>query len=675
MDGTQKPRNSDTEGVDGVERPGHVETPMSVEAPVHGDEPLPTADELGRRVRHRRRHGKRIASSPRTLRQQWVELSGDQGASSAPRRAECRAAHDTASSPTPEEWLPLRLPFVPRFLLLPVYKALSVLFRTSYTLTHVMVLWVIPLVVLWTCAVVLSVVLSTFSYVIIYHSIAPAAQIFPVYFNYNPTRLLLQEPFVAFTPPPSIPSAPPNPGGHVPPLATEIWRRWKKQAAPAPHILAGPAPRLAPFGMFTFAAAETPYEQQTQQQPYMDEGQTFHMPKEKKEENNDRTEAVAHKPKKDHRRDNDPRYVGTATAVAFVTFNNRTWERSGRHGVSELERCLYYHYLKEERRHEEAEYALLQGGDATLSRPRRRTYRRRPPAAGGRDFATVLIDLKYSYNVALRMEYTPYQWSAPIAAADEQETRHALPSALTTMVSLELFDRNCTRIARSSRPHVVVPDPPTRRPQGFLAALVSRWRRGHRQTTTQAVVPLVEKWRAESQWDTNFARLTVSPPVPVVSAQLVLEPQLEGLRYVIRQFPWASGVLFVGIASATGGTLLTVLFMSLYAGGLRTVFRDQDDFHHHRHRSSSDDDDLGPLRGQWRGRPSSAFYSKDDEPDRHSPRSFTWSSSSRQGSEACAARSSKMRAGGAELERLLPPPRDDDNARPSVHTGLPQWDT
>jgi len=143
------------------------------------------------------------------------------------------------------------------------------------------------------------------------------------------------------------------------------------------------------------------------------------------------------------------------------------------------------------------------------------------------------------------------------------DERRLIPAPI--MFTIELFDKNHTQIARSSRPFV---------PLGMSSWLVETFRAlwhlpgqivlGRPIPSIPVKLHLLERFPNKNPNMLFMARIEMHPTLPIQSAELTVETQLKGIRWTIRENPVVCMLVFVVLGSVLLGSCSCVCCFAIY---------------------------------------------------------------------------------------------------------------
>jgi len=143
------------------------------------------------------------------------------------------------------------------------------------------------------------------------------------------------------------------------------------------------------------------------------------------------------------------------------------------------------------------------------------------------------------------------------------DERRLIPAPI--MFTIELFDKNRTQIARSSRPFV---------PLGMSSWLVETFRAlwhlpgqimlGRPIPSIPVKLHLLERFPNYNPNMLFMARIEMHPTLPIQSAELTVETQLKGIRWTIRENPVVCMLAFVVFGSVLLGSCSCICCFAIY---------------------------------------------------------------------------------------------------------------
>lgn len=311
-------------------------------------------------------------------------------------------------------------------------------------------------------------------------------------------------------------------------------------------------------------------------------------------------------------------------AVAFITFDNRTWESSPE-GFSFKEFCMF---VQEEKKvmdkgiPESIEMVnrLILGYDTDVTlifehppyikstyypQPSSRfpSQQSNPSSKFGTGNTFILtspndavMDNDYSYQIRRSSNQFPSYYreshpplldpfSGPYHSSYQQFEQSQLAqtfvstSSFVIMFTLELLDQDCVRVARSTRPYLIFPrgalHNAIRSILNYLPVMFNLYR-----STIKARVDLMEGISYNNEKELRLGRLLMSPAIPVYKSQLIFETRLIGVRRLMRDHFLLSLFAFVFVATIATAPLLTCCCFAAYARTVRSLSSSSTAFQH-----------------------------------------------------------------------------------------------
>lgn len=528
----------------------------------------------------------------------------------APFSSSSSHVNDKNESNARTQWLPFRL-------MLFFLRLARKIARVPLTVSQVILFWCVPVLVVWWLSLWISFFLGLMIYIRAYHSLVPTRLAeYPVHFKQRPHPFLLIPPYTtplahmgttgALFGDPTIPTGLAHPATMTAtesPVGSASQQRCMCPLQPWLHDCMGP--QNAPG----FAASERPCCGRSDpprcpsaccEQPVIRQQQPPHPVSASSSSSLD----ASYNPFLEDGH-NEASMIRSDRAVGFVSFDNRTWEAVDRQGLSLTERCLHYHRARHLNLHDEATRILNDHHWSMLYAPQ--DYSRLQSVA-----KTIDVSLQFRHIPLLSSGYQRkpsrshinfhppglpvgsyypafypaqgYAWQPPegFSFVEKMSSREALgvgngitDNAVTLMITIELFDEKCSLIARSSRPYVV-------RRVGWIHDTLQTSLNllpeflGLRSTATSATVQLIDNFPAStfpSPWF-YFARVQLSPSIPILAAQLVLAPRVTGcLATFLQNHALLSFFLFLTTFTVVASCSCTCLCAFFYT--LRLLQRRQ----------------------------------------------------------------------------------------------------
>lgn len=480
---------------------------------------------------------------------------------------------------------------------------------TTVNFIRFLILWFLPALTMWSISLLVSSLFFFICYCLIFYIAIPdRIRLFPVYFDYHPRPEYLTDPFIYFPPTPT----PVLPSQFYPFLDKHGFRSQPMKPNAQPSKLNDPfssIPRSSQICPVSVASSPDPLEDQpiperTTPSPAKhrekilssSEGSRPKLDRREDEmwEREDRNKYERRRRKKRHYSYDD--YLGRAgarhdapidetdesdwysakkkdEAVAFITFDNRTWEASTSDAISFQQYCLQ---LQREQKTVETSHAEIKSSSLVSG---------------------------YNLDVALILQYAPYVKSRLIApqsipskygtgntfiitgydgfidddyddyyqhTTNDRHTSPSSASSFVVMFTLDLFNNDCTRIARSTRPHLIFPRGVFRDTiqsvVNYLPVLFNLY-----ESTIQARVNLLEGISHTQENELKLGRIIMSPLLPIYSAHLVFETRLTGIRRFMRDHCVLSLLVFVAVMTSAAAPIMTCCCFAAYTKVIRSV--------------------------------------------------------------------------------------------------------